>query len=581
MQRSEFEAKALHFLSHLYPDQAELILPGLMNQLESAGSLLPIEIKPSQPDRADHTHETILITYGNSLSQAGEPGLVTLDRFLESHVGNLISTVHILPFFPYSSDDGFSVIDYLKIDPNLGSWKEVADLSNSYDLMFDAVINHISRESEWFQKFLQDQQPEQGYFITADPEQDYSLVVRPRTLPLLTNVSTTSGEKHVWTTFSADQIDLNFSNPALLSQIVTILISYAKSGASLIRLDAIAYAWKKAGTRCLSLPETHALVKLIRLCLDYYTPGTRLITETNVPHLENISYFGDGDEANLVYQFALPPLTLFSFRSGDATKLMNWLQKLEEPPVGCSYFNFLSSHDGIGLMPVEGILDASEREFLEKSTLLSGGQISYKDRGDGTQSAYELNINYQDALAAADEPDEVRMERFVSAMSLLISLKGVPGIYIHSLLGSRNNYEELTATGLARRINRGSVDYAAFEKELSSGGNRQLIFTELKRRLSIRSEHPALSVNAEQQVVELDHRLISFTRIAPSGEQILVLINVSDKTVQVDLQSSGLELISNLQVNHSIQVKARRSMWIQLSPSEETPKGGVSKSSTN
>jgi glucosylglycerate phosphorylase len=574
MELSEFQSRAITLLSILYPDRAGDIFPALMVKMEKAGSLLP-DPTDSRKTQPDLTHEAILITYGNSLSQAGEHGLVTLANFLKSHVGDLISTVHVLPFFPFTSDDGFSVVNYLKIDPNLGTWANVADLSTSYNLMFDAVINHVSQESEWFQRFLRDQAPERDYFITADPDQDYSLVVRPRTLPLLTRVETACGWKYVWTTFSADQIDLNFANPDLLGEILSILVSYAKSGASLIRLDAIAYAWKKAGTRCLSLPETHTLVKLIRLCLDYYAPGTRVITETNVPHLENISYFGNGDEAKLVYQFALPPLTLFSFRSGNACKLMKWLQKLEQPPTGCHYFNFLSSHDGIGLMPVENILDATEREFLEKSTLMSGGKISYKDLGDGTQAAYELNINYQDALAAADEPDGIRVERFLSAMTFLISLKGVPGIYIHSLLGSRNNYEELISTGMPRRINRGSIDYKSLEQELNTGGPRQVILNELMHRLQVRAEHPALSVEAAQQVIDLDHRLISFTRTARTGEQILVLINVSDDTVQVDLPSSGLELISNRLLNNSFEVKARRSMWIQLSPSDRSPEGGA------
>lgn len=577
MEKQEFENRALALLEKLYPNRSSEVLPGLIRRLDEADSLLPMGLSSqnSCQRKSDPDHEAILITYGDSLSQAGEPGLVTLRHFLSTYVGDRISTVHILPFFPYSSDDGFAVIDYRQVDKKLGTWADIAGLSTSYDLMFDAVINHVSSKSLWFQRFLKNIPPEADYFITADPNDDYSQVIRPRALPLLTPVETTQGEKYVWTTFSPDQIDLNYHNPDLLTEILSLLVSYTKSGAYLIRLDAIAYVWKKIGTRCLSLPETHALVKLIRLCLDAYTPGTRIITETNVPHPENISYFGDGDEANLVYQFALPPLTLFSFRSGNATKLMHWLQSLEEPPAGCAYFNFLSSHDGIGLMPVDGILNGDEREFLQKAVISSGGQISYKDQGDGTLTAYELNVNYQDALAALDESNSIRVERFLSAMTFLFSLKGVPGIYIHSLLGSHNNYTDAGSSGIPRRINRGSISYSQLKYDFSTHGERYQIFSELVRRLEIRSVHPALGVMAAQFPIDLDPRIISFYRTATIGERILVLINVSDEPANLMLDFQGFDLISGNPVAQNLIIPPRRSMWILSSPLGESQKGGV------
>ncbi|MCU0488138.1 MAG: substrate-binding domain-containing protein [Anaerolineales bacterium] len=568
-KRHIFEARLLSLLSQLYPNSAGAVAAGLIERLEAANPFQagcdPSESPAALAKNRSLEHETILITYGNSIRKENEAGLVTLERFLKAYVGNVISTVHLLPFFPYSSDDGFSVIDYASIDPQIGAWGDVGRFSCAYRLMFDAVINHISRESQWFKRFLADQAPEKDYFIEADPAEDTSLVVRPRALPLLTKVKTASAEKYVWTTFSSDQIDLNYQNPELLKEMLALLVAYARSGASLIRLDAIAYCWKKKHSSCISLPETHALVKLIRLCLDEYAPGTRIITETNVPHLENISYFGAGDEANLVYQFALPPLTLFSFRSGNAEKLTRWLMNLEEPPLGGCYFNFLSSHDGIGLMPIEGILDESEKRFLERCTLESGGRISYKRLGDGTQRAYELNINYQDALASVNESDAYRIERFLAAETLLVSLKGVPGIYIHSLLGSRNNYSEMTVSGIARRINRGSLAYDQLVEELGADSPRRMIFDELIRRLKLRSEHAALRVDSAQKVLALDPRLVSFERRSsqPGREEtILVLVNVSDEPVALRLEKPGLDLISNQWKEASLQVPARSSLWL-------------------
>lgn len=570
LSNQEFTKKAAYLLSQLYPN-SDLVLEKLTKRIERVNSFQKNYHNPGLTSayQADHLldHETILITYGNSITKKNEAGLVTLNRFLAKYVGKTISTIHLLPIFPSSSDDGFSVIDYKNIDPQLGTWDDIAKLSNSYYLMFDAVINHVSRENHWFKNFIKELSPEKEYFIVADPSEDYSMVVRPRAIPLFTKVKTESSEKFVWTTFSSDQIDLNYRNPDLLIEMISILLEYAKSGASIIRLDAIAYCWKKKKSKCTSLPETHALVKLIRLCLDHYAPGTRIITETNVPHLENISYFGEGDEANLVYQFALPPLTLFSFRSGNAEKLMHWLMNLEEPPDGCMYFNFLSSHDGIGLMPVENILDEEERGFIEKCTLESGGRISYKDNGDGTLSPYELNINYQDALASIIESDAVRIERFLSAETFLISLKGVPGIYIQSLLGSRNNYFEMSTSGISRRINRGSLDYETLLNEFQIGRNRRIIFDELIRRLKIRSNHSALGVHSEQHPFSIDPALISFERrstIPGCEESIIVIINVSDEDKSVFFDKSGLDLLTDQRKNNTFTISPRSSVWLLL-----------------
>lgn len=567
----EFNQKASDLLSQLYPNQSTQVLEKLTGRIERIISFQENYNNPGLTNayRSSHLldHETILITYGNSINKKKETGLVTLNRFLTKFVGQTISTLHLLPIFPFSSDDGFSVIDYKSIDRQLGTWTDVSKLSDSYYLMFDAVINHVSRESLWFKNFINEVSPENEYFIEADPSEDYSMVVRPRALPLFTKVKTKSSEKFVWTTFSADQIDLNYQNPDLLIEMMSILLEYVKSGASIIRLDAIAYCWKKKKSKCTSLPETHALVKLIRLCLDQYAPGSRIITETNVPHQENISYYGKGDEANLVYQFALPPLTLFSFRSGNAEKLMLWLMNLEEPPVGCMFFNFLSSHDGIGLMPVENILNEEERHFIEKCTLESGGRLSYKDNGDGTLSAYELNINYQDALASTNETDSIRIERFLSAETFLISLKGVPGIYIQSLLGSRNNYYEMSTSGISRRINRGSIDYDILVKELQTGGNRKIIFDELIRRLKIRSNHSALGVHSEQHVFSLDPVLISFERrstLLGEEESIIVIINVSDENRTVNLGQSGLDLLTDQRKDYHFNIPPRSSVWLLL-----------------
>lgn len=506
--------------------------------------------------------DAMLITYGDSIVEEGKPGLETLNEFLTKYVNDAISAVHILPMFPYTSDDGFSVVDYKKINPDLGEWKDVENLSKNYKLMFDAVVNHISKSSDWFQKYLKQEKPYDEYFITCDPNADYSKVTRPRALPLLTKFETAKGEKYVWTTFSEDQIDLNFKSVDVYLEVLDVLLTYASRGARFIRLDAIGFLWKELGTTCMHHPKTHEIIKSYRVILDEYMPGTLIITETNVPHEENISYFGNGDdEAQLVYQFPLPPLTMFSILTGNAEKLSKWADSLDEPKQGTTYFNFLSSHDGIGVRPVEGILNEEEKKVLLDNTLKNGGAISYKNNSDGSKSPYELNINYQDALASPDESDEIRINKFLAAETILLSMQGLPGIYVHSLIGSRNDYYGKEISGIPRRINREKININYLEKELNNSTNRKKIFDEILRRLKIRGEHKEFAPDSKQKILSLDKRVFALERIS-KDKKITVLVNVSSYEVQLDIENKGLDIISEIYVDKKVNLNPLQCMWI-------------------
>ena len=510
--------------------------------------------------------DSILITYGDTLVDAERKGLDVLGKFMKTFVKDAFGSVHLLPMYPYTSDDGFSVVDYREINPELGTWDSVEKLSESYGLMFDAVINHISKSSEWFQKYLNNEEPYSNYFITCDPNADYSSVTRPRALPLLTKFSTSEGEKYLWTTFSDDQIDLNFECPELLAEILDILVLYAKKGAKFIRLDAIGFMWKELGTTCMHLPQTHELIKLMKDVLKAYAPDTRIITETNVPHKDNISYFGeDGDEADLVYQFPLPPLTMFTFLTENAEIISNWLKTLDLPNEKVSYFNFLSSHDGIGVRPTEGILSKEEQQILLDATLKHGGVVSYKDNGDGTKSPYELNINYQDALAGPDASDEERIGKFLAAETFLISLQGVPGMYIHSLLGSRNDYYGKSVSGIPRRINREKLEYGYISNQLTNNTNRKEIFDTILKRMNIRKEETAFSPLASQNVLDLSSSIVAFVRTnEKTEEEIVVLINVSSKKQIVDMDElCGKNLLNGETVNKKIELKPWECAWVK------------------
>lgn len=404
-------------LTFLYGEShAQQILPKLLVRLSDFSKRNPQLKEITHPQLSER--DAVLITYGDQISEPGVPPLRTLAEFLKKEIQDDINSVHLLPFYPYSSDDGFSVIDYRQVDPNLGTWEDISLMKSSFRLMFDAVINHISRQSEWFKGYLQGHKRFQDTFITVEPDTDLSMVVRPRALPLLTPVETAQGTRYVWTTFSDDQIDLNFANPDVLMEIVDLLLFYVEKGAEIIRLDAIAYLWKAAGTSSIHLPQTHHVVKLFRAVLDAAAPGVILITETNVPHDENISYFGEplvegctsvprGNEAQMVYQFSLAPLVLHTFYTGDCRVLAEWANSLEVPFPGVTFFNFIASHDGIGVRPAEGLLSQDEIQALADRVFEHGGQVSYKTNTDGTKSAYELNITLFDALNNPRDPSPV------------------------------------------------------------------------------------------------------------------------------------------------------------------------------
>lgn len=483
--------------------------------------------------------DVVLITYGDQLRETGKPPLRSLEEFLRSHLSDVISSLHLLPFFPYSSDDGFSVINYREVDPELGDWNDISRLREHFRLMFDAVINHVSRQSDWFKAFLRGEQPFVHYFITLDPNADLSMVVRPRALPLLTPVETVNGTEYVWTTFSEDQIDLNYRHPDVLLEMIDVLLFYVEKGAGIIRLDAVAYLWKQPGTPCIHLPQTHQIVKLFRSVLDAVAPHVLLITETNVPHEENISYFGDDlpglghtDEAQLVYQFPLALLVLHTFLTADATRLTDWAVSLT-PPHNAYFFNFIASHDGVGVMPARGILSESEINALVERTLAHGGQVSYRALADGSRSVYELNISFFDALSDPNRTlQEIDVRRFLASQAILLSLAGVPGIYIHSLLGSRNCQDCVRQTGRPRSINREKFKRDDLERELADAGSlRCRVFNEYRNMLRVRRMQAPFNPNGEQLILSLHNALFALVRTAPNdhSDKILCLINVSEK----------------------------------------------------
>jgi glycosidase len=534
-----FAERLLERLTFLYGEnEARALLPELEARLDAFRR----STGPASREGTGLTErDAMLITYGDQVDEPGAPPLRTLETFCTRHLPGLVNCLHVLPFFPYSSDDGFSIIDYRRVDPSLGTWDDISRLGVRFRLMFDAVVNHASVQSDWFRAFLRDESPYNEYFITVQGNPDLSQVVRPRALPLLTRF----GEKAVWTTFSADQADLNYHNPRVLLEVIDLLLFYIAHGASFLRLDAIAFLWKEIGTSCIHLPQTHAIVQLIHAVLDEVAPGVKLITETNVPHRENLSYFGDGtNEAHLVYNFALPPLVLHTFQAGDARALTRWARDLALPSDRVTFFNFLASHDGIGLLPARGILSGAEIDSLVRCTRECGGLASYKLNPDGSQSPYELNVNYFDALSdpGGGGSQEAQIDRFMAAQAVMLALVGVPGIYFHSLFGSRGWPEGVRETGRNRAINRRKLTRAELERELADPASlRSRIYAHYARLLRARAASPAFHPHGTQRTLDCGPAVFALLRELPAGDaRVLALQNVTPRSQTVSVDADDL-----------------------------------------
>ncbi len=507
-------------LTVLYGNQAEKLLERFIMMIGRYG----VGIAPVAVDSHWTESDSVLITYADSIRDPDSDGspLNALEAFSSKHFKGAIKSIHLLPFYPWSSDDGFSVIDYRKVDPECGDWPDIERLGQNFDLMFDLVLNHCSAKSSWFRDFVAGIEPARHYFLPMDPDGDYSAVVRPRTSPLLTQTRTRDGTAHVWSTFSADQVDLNWQNPEVFIEFLDILLLYISKGMRIARLDAVAFLWKTMGTNCLHLPETHEMVKLYRDILEIVAPKTILMTETNVPHDENVSYFGEGDEAHMVYQFSLPPLCLHALATGNASFLTKWASELAPPPPECTFFNFTASHDGVGVRPIEGILPNEERDKLIKHVESAGGRINWRTMPDGSKSPYELNVTYFSALCGRDEP-ELGASRFLCSQALALSLRGVPGIYIHSLTATENYQEGVEKTGQNRTINRRKWELPELKEHLSQGMAKE-VFSRYLRMLRRRSNHPAFHPDAEQKVYDVDAELFVHSRVSKDRDEIIFCI---------------------------------------------------------
>ncbi|MAM69549.1 MAG: alpha-amylase [Gammaproteobacteria bacterium] len=535
--------RVLAHLSQIYPD---LEVEDLGQKLLQ---LMDLHQSPQKPRwlKNNWTEKDIaLITYANTFVNKDEAPLLTLDYFLTRYFSEKISWVHVLPFFPFSSDDGFAVIDYTQVNDSFGTWEHIDQIARKFKLMSDLVINHCSSLGQWFTQFKQGKPPGKDYFFTVDRDFDTSQVVRPRATPLLREVQTQEGLKYVWCTFSHDQIDLNFRNPQVLLEMVKIIKLYLDNGVQIFRLDAVAFLWKEEGTSCLNLDQTHEIIRLIRTLIEYYKPGTIIITETNIPNRENLSYFGNANEAHIIYNFSLPPLLLNTMVTGNCHALKSWMMSMPPAQKGTTFLNFIASHDGIGLRPLEGLVEEEQIQRLIGAMELAGGAVSWRSLGsNGKQRPYEINISLFDAMKGTmDNPDDGNQEqRFICAHTVMLAMEGVPAFYIHSLLGTENDLEKLANTNNRRAINRHNWQLDEIEALLKEDNHHSRIMNELKRLIAIRKKQAAFHPNAIMFTLHVGDEVFAFWRQSLLRDQsIFCLNNISDTEQEVSL--SNLNLVS-------------------------------------
>jgi sucrose phosphorylase len=515
-------------IEYLYPNHVEETLASIYSLIRKYSSQIQKETFAfSQKD-------VVLIAYADSFKSKNKTDLQTLHQVSKKYLKGLINTIHILPFYPFTSDDGFSVVDYKKVKPDFGDWKDINHLHEDFNLMFDAVINHISKSSDWFQGFLRGDKEFENFFIEENPDnKELNKVTRPRTLPLLHPFLKEGKETHIWTTFSEDQVDLNYSNPKVFLEVLEVLLFYVSKGAKMIRLDAIAFLWKKLGTTCIHLEETHKVIQLYRKTIEEVAPQTIIISETNVPHQENISYFGDGlNEAHMVYNFSLPPLLAYSLHTENIDVLTDWAQSLRLPSNKTSFFNFTASHDGIGVRPLQGIIADEEIHLLAEKAKNHGGFVSYKTNPDGSESPYELNCNYMDLLTKPTEDLQKRAKRFLLTQSVMLCFEGIPGVYYHSVFGSENDRNAAIQSGINRRINRAKIEFAELDEQIENKESlRSMVFSEYEKMLETRVNEIAFHPNAK--TIYFRDKGIFIIERNHEGESILCLHNFTSTSVDI------------------------------------------------
>ena len=432
----------------------------------------------------------MLITYSDSIGR----NLKEMTGVLNRHFSKAVGGIHILPFYPSSADRGFAPLTYREIDQNFGTWEDVEALSRNYYLMFDYMINHISKSSEYFQDFLKrkDQSPYKDFFIRykdfwpggeasqADIDRIYKRKPRP---PYIEAKFEDGTQEKIWCTFDEEQIDLNLTSDATKKFNFDNLQFLSERGASLIRLDALAYATKKAGTDCFFVEPD------IWNILEEYESSLKPLNAEILPEVhEHYRYQMELSKRGYwVYDFALPMLVLYSLYSGKKSRLEHWLKVCPR-----KQFTTLDTHDGIGIVDVKDLLSDEEIDFTKEYLFTNGANIKkvYNTAAYNNLDVYQINCTFYSALGDDDKA-------YLLARAIQFFTPGIPQIYYVGLFAGRNDIELLEKTKVGRNINRHYYTLPEIENEVNRSVVQSLI-----RLMEFRNSYPAF--DGEMALIETE-----------------------------------------------------------------------------
>ena len=515
---------------------------------------------------------TMVICYGDSIYSKNKKHLKTFQAFFNKKLNKFIDTIHFLPFYPSSSDSGFAVKDHYKIDSKFGNWLNIKNFSSKANIMADMVINHASARGLWFKNFLKEKKPGKDYFLLVNSKFNTSKVVRPRDHKLLKEINIFKKKEYLWRTFSDDQIDLNFKNPKVLLRFIKIMLNLIKNGVTIFRLDAIAYLWKESGSKCINLKQTHEIVKVLRIVSNSLNIKTIIVTETNLPEKENLSYFGNNDESNWIYNFTLPPLLIYSLLFENGSYLNAWSKKLPQTKKGNSYLNFIASHDGIGMRPLEGIINNQSIKKLLLRLKKNGSKFSYRKVNNNKKKVYESNITVFDALKVSDKDKKglYNLKRYIAAHAIMFSFEGVPAIYFNSLFGKSNDEARYVITGNNRDVNRFKWNELNILKKIKSNSSKEYyIFETLKYLLKIRKNQKAFHPNAHRTNINLGNNFFCIKRVSLDKKQtILCITNLTSKLQNAKINKKYNKFKNLIDSNvkpkilNSINLKPFETIWL-------------------
>lgn len=525
-----------NLLSSLYSNHPSWDLEALSSQLlqilspASGNGDIPTKGNPWTVD------DVVLITYADTVVEADQSALVSLRNFVNSQLSDFAGVIHVLPFLEASSDGGFAVASHDVLESRHGDWNDLADLAEGRKLMADLVLNHVSASHPWVRQFLRDQEPGRSCVLEASPDPCWDNVVRPRSSALFTKLQGPISMRQVWTTFGPDQVDVDWRHPEVLLGFTRLLARMVAHGVGWIRLDAVGFVWKEPNTSCIHQPQAHQLVEILRQLLTIACPDGVVVTETNVPEQENLSYLRTGREAHLAYNFPLPPLLLEAAVSGSADLLNRWLSRWPSLPESTSLLNFTACHDGVGLRPLEGLMPPSRLLDLLIACEQRGGLVSHRRLADGNEVPYEINISWWSAMADGGlDPSYWQRERFLLTQLMVLALPGVPALYLPALLATSNDVGRFRRTGHRRDLNRPQFKKSSLERRLQDpDSDAAAVLVALKQAIAVRALQPALHPDGQLQVLTPDRVDRVVLHRSYAGHDLVAVHNVTSTRLTLD-----------------------------------------------